>query len=71
MDRSKYYDGKDFNNMYMTSFLQELIKGGWKIKAVPVKSGWLEIDSVEDLRIYEKLFKTGELASFYQFENGL
>ena len=61
--------GKDKKNMYMTSFLQEIIDAGWRIKAVPVKNGWLEIDSVNDLQIYENLYKVGELASFCRLEN--
>jgi choline kinase len=37
----------------MTEFLQTLIDGGLKIRAVPVEHGWLEVDSLEDLRFYE------------------
>ena len=69
LDQSEIYDGKDFPNMYMTSFLQKLIDGGWKVKAVPVRGGWLEIDSVKDLEIYNKLCESGELVSFFRFED--
>ena len=55
LDRNKLYDGKNFKNMYMTSFMQELINANWKVKAVLVNGGWLEIDSVSDLKTYEKL----------------
>lgn len=51
------------NNMYMTSFLQEMINKGMKIHAVFVMSGWLEVDSVSDIEIYEKLSNTGELVA--------
>lgn len=51
MDRSRNYDGKDFKNMYMTSFLQTLIDDGFRLKAVPVDGGWVEIDSIEDLKL--------------------
>lgn len=51
MDRSRLYDGKDFKNMYMTSFLQSMINDGFRLKAVPVAGGWVEIDSVEDLNL--------------------
>ncbi len=51
MDRSLLYDSKDFKNMYMTSFLQALINGGFQLKAVPVAGGWVEVDSVEDLNL--------------------
>lgn len=51
LDRSSTYDGKDFKNMYMTSFLQELIDNGFRLKGVPVAGGWVEIDSTEDLKL--------------------
>ncbi|MGR5409563.1 phosphocholine cytidylyltransferase family protein [Vibrio sp. PNB22_8_1] len=66
LDRQALYDGKDFYNMYMTSFLQILINKGWKIKAVEVDSGWLEIDSTDDLNAYEALYKRNQLDPFYK-----
>lgn len=66
LDRNNMYDGKDFNNMYMTSFLQQLIDAGWKAKAVLVDNGWLEVDSVDDLEHYEKMAKDGKLDQFYK-----
>jgi len=61
MDKNSLYDDKDFDNMYLTSFLQCLIDSGWFIKAVPVYNGWLEIDTAEDLEYYEKMAFSGEL----------
>jgi choline kinase len=52
MDKSLRYDGKDFENMYMTSFIQEIAKRLMPVKAVPIDGGWLEIDSIEDLNAY-------------------
>jgi len=69
LDRFAIYDGKDFNNMYMTSFLQLLVDSGWEAKAVLVKNGWLEIDSEEDLEKYEAMAKEGKLDRFYKVEN--
>jgi len=69
IDRSEIYDGKDFNNMYMTSFLQLLIDSGWKAKAVMVNNGWLEVDTVEDLAKYEAMANDGLLDKFYKVEN--
>lgn len=64
LDRNLDYDGKSFKNMYMTSFLQLLIEAGWEVKAVEVHGGWLEIDSVDDLEIYETLLSNGDLLKF-------
>jgi choline kinase len=55
LDRSAHYDGKDFANMYMTSFLQAVIDGLMPVKAVPMDGGWLEIDSIDDLRASEAM----------------
>ncbi|MEM6301980.1 MAG: phosphocholine cytidylyltransferase family protein [Pseudomonadota bacterium] len=65
LDRDELYDGKKFDDMYMTSFLQALIGAGWRAKAVLVKNGWLEVDSVEDLARYEELAEQNELVKFY------
>ena len=69
IDRHKIYDGKEFDNMYMTSFLQQLIDSGWKAKAVLVDNGWLEVDSVDDLNCYDKAAKNKKLEKFYKVVN--
>jgi choline kinase len=55
LDKKDLYDGKDFNNMYMTSFIQLIIDRLTEVKPVFIEGGWFEIDSVEDLRVYENL----------------
>lgn len=62
LDPAGPYDGKDRDNMYMTSFLQHLIDEHCPIKAINVDGGWLEIDTVEDLERYEALDESGDLA---------
>jgi len=54
LDKHKLYDGKDFNNMYMTSFIQLIIDNLLDVKPVFIDGGWIEIDSVSDLEIYNK-----------------
>jgi choline kinase len=68
LDRAGIYDGQNFDNMYMTSFLQAMINEGWKIRACLVENGWLEVDTVEDLELYENLAHTGQLQDFCQLE---
>lgn len=51
LDKNAKYDGKDFNNMYMTSFLQALINKYNNANAVRINGGWLEIDNVSDLAL--------------------
>lgn len=51
MDRDATYDGKDYDNMYLTSFIQHLIDIGWDVRAAFVDNGWLEIDEPGDLEM--------------------
>ena len=60
-EKTGLYDGKDHNNMYMTTYLQLLIDNSQKVKAVEINNGWLEVDTTEDLAIYERLSKSGKL----------
>jgi L-glutamine-phosphate cytidylyltransferase len=52
LDKAAMYDGKDFDNMYMTSFIQNIIDKLLNVKPVYIEGGWLEIDSLEDLQSY-------------------
>ena len=64
MNQSAFYDGKKFDEMYMTSFLQYLIDLGWKAKAVLISNGWLEVDTASDLVCYNQMVKDNSLESY-------
>ena len=64
MDRHAVYDGAPFERLYMTSFLQALIDSGWPVAAVEVDGGWLEVDTLQDLRLYEDLAARGSLDQY-------
>ena len=51
LDRNALYDGRDFDNMFMTTFLQLIIDNVMPIAAVPVKGGWIEVDCSADLKL--------------------
>ena len=55
-----------FEKSYLTDLLQGLIKSGYKIKAIPIRNGWLELDSMNDYNIYEEKFSHDELSVFFQ-----
>lgn len=57
MNKDVEYDGKDFNNLFMTSFIQNLIDNDWNVRAALINRGWLEVDSVDDLEAYESMDK--------------
>ena len=54
-----------FEKSYMTDFLQAMINSGFKIKGIPVKNGWLELDSINDYETYQKLFNSGQIQKFF------
>jgi choline kinase len=58
--RSLGEDG-DAVSIDMTAFIQQLIDDGWPVRAVPVDRGWLEVDTVEDLREYRDRLGSGTL----------
>lgn len=64
LDQKALYDGKDFDNMYMTSFIQHLIDSGHDVRAAFTDNGWIEVDTVEDLAHYEKMQYAGALDRF-------
>jgi L-glutamine-phosphate cytidylyltransferase len=64
MARLPRYAGAAHGNMYLTDFLQRLCDLGWPVHGVKVAGGWLEVDSVEDLTVYQDLAERGELKRF-------
>ena len=68
MDRTANYDGKDFCNMFMTSYLQYLIDHSWRVRSVDVWNGWLEVDSVTDIDSYHRLSREGKLDTLCALE---
>lgn len=49
LDKNMIYDGKDFNNLYMTSFIQMIIENLLDVKPVYIDGGWIEVDCINDL----------------------
>jgi choline kinase len=68
LNQNSIYDGQNFKNMYMTSFIQSLIDTNWKVRAVNVLGGWLEVDTVDDKELYETLAKEKTLYKFYNIK---
>jgi choline kinase len=55
----------DFQNSYMTDFLNFLISLNFNLKAIEIENGWLELDSICDYNIYEKMYKNNTLKKFF------
>ena len=55
LDKNLIYDGKDFNNMYMTTFLQLISDNITPLNPVFIINGWIEIDTPSDLLLTKYL----------------
>lgn len=49
LDRSAQYEGREFKQMYMTTFLQLLADNVCELSPVPIENGWIEVDEPSDL----------------------
>ncbi len=50
---------------YMTDLLMEMAHAKVKIGTVPIDSGWLEIDTVEDFETANQMFSDGSITKFF------
>lgn len=55
-------DGDGYASVEMTHFIQDMIDDGWEVEGVLVEGGWLEVDTVEDLRMYREKLSKNELS---------
>jgi choline kinase len=55
LDKNGVYDGQDFDNMYMTSFLQKITEELIPLKPIYINNGWVEIDEPTDLEFTQFL----------------
>ena len=70
LDKNKTYDKQNFDNMYMTSFIQLLIEDNWKVKSVNIKNDWLEFDTIKDFELYNKLYNSNQLKKIISLDTG-
>lgn len=55
LDIQSNYDGKNFENMFMTSFLQMVSERLCPITPVFIQNGWMEVDTPSDLKFHSFL----------------
>ena len=58
-----------FRKSYMTDFIEGLINNGLKVKAVTINGGWLELDNINDYKLYNRLFQGKNLSDFIKIGN--
>jgi len=61
LSRQPTVRGRPFRQMYMTDFLQCQVDAGWPPRVAWIEHGWLEVDTVDDLETYERLWAEGRL----------
>jgi choline kinase len=61
-------DRLPFVKSYMTDLLQGLIREGFRVKGVPVNNGWLELDTLSDYQLYNRMYGDGTLKKFFSME---
>ena len=54
-----------FEKSYMTDLLQGMIDEGYKIKAIPINSGWLELDSYDEFLKDDLMSKEKTMSKFF------
>lgn len=55
-----------FRKSYMTDLLQGLIDDGQKLKTINIDNGWLELDTIDDYNLYQRLNSEKKLLQFYE-----
>lgn len=58
-----------FKKMYMTDLLQAMILQNNVLKAVPIHHKWLEIDTVKDYQMVQRMQSDGSLSQFFDFSH--
>lgn len=67
LDPSSFYDGRDRDNMYMTSLIQHFIDNEIPVGASAIHGGWVEVDTMDDINAYESRLSNGMLDSILDF----
>ena len=49
----------------MTDFLQGLIDSGNELKSIPIENGWLELDTIDDYKLYTDENLNKKITEFY------
>jgi len=61
----KWLNGRSFENIFMTDFLQELINQNNKVYPILINHGWLEFDTNEDYEIVIKMHENKSLQPLF------
>lgn len=54
-----------FEKSFMTDLLMGLIKTGCNLKAILINGGWLELDTINDYKLYQKMYNDNSLQKLF------
>jgi choline kinase len=60
-----WLNGRIFEKIFMTDFLQEIINQEYKVHAITVQKGWLEFDTNEDYEQVNEWYRNDRLSDFF------
>lgn len=63
-----YKKNKKFSQMYMTDLLQEIINSKYSVTPLLINGGWLEVDTIDDHKIYSELYSKNQLNDFIMID---
>ena len=52
-----FVNGRTFEQAYLSDFIQHLVHTGIAVRVVPIRQGWFEIDTPQDLDVAREHFK--------------
>ena len=58
-----------FEKSYLTDFLNSMIVENIEINAILINNGWLELDTISDYKLYDKLFKENILSTLIKLDD--
>lgn len=58
-------ENKIKNNLFMTDLIRIFLKNNIEIKVLPIKRGWLEVDSLSDLTLYNEEIKKQKIENVF------
>ena len=58
----------EFKKSYFTDLLQGLVNDGNELKPIFVNGGWLEFDTINDFKLYEKMIENNSLSELINFD---
>ncbi len=57
-------DEDEYTSVEMTHYIQSMVDDDWEVRGVPIDGGWLEVDTVEELKMYREMYHSSKISEF-------